>query len=166
MPDAVESVTPGSPAAHGAANESARTCEEAGASAEADAVVIGAGPAGLAVAASLIAQGRRPEVLEAASQVAASWRNHYERLHLHTVKEQSALPGMPFPAHLPRYVPRQGVVEYLEAYARQHGIRPRLETQVSAVVPRDGGWHVVTTRGQRFVARQVVVATGANGVPK
>ncbi len=132
---------------------------------DADIVVVGAGPAGLAVAASLLGRGRRPRVLEKATQVAASWRQHYERLHLHTVKDQSALPGMPFPDHLPRYVPRQGVVDYLEAYARKNGIRPDLEAEVTAIVPHAGGWLTRTARGQRFASAQVVVATGANAHP-
>jgi len=33
----------------------------------------------------------------------ASWRSHYDRLHLHTVKGQSHLPGLPFAKQLPRY---------------------------------------------------------------
>ncbi|HEX2541106.1 MAG TPA: NAD(P)/FAD-dependent oxidoreductase [Caldimonas sp.] len=134
--------------------------------AQADVVVIGAGPAGLAVAAGLIGAGRHPEVLERASQLAASWRNHYDRLHLHTVKEQSALPGMPFAEHLPRYVPRQGMVDYLAAYAERHGIRPHVNVQVTAVVPRDGAWRVATAAGPAFAAPQVVVATGANALPR
>jgi hypothetical protein len=32
---------------------------------------------------------------------------------MHTVKALSALPGVPFPARTPRYVPRQGAVDYL-----------------------------------------------------
>ena len=73
-----------------------------------DTLVVGAGPAGLAVAAALTAKGRRPLVIEKAGQVGASWRDHYERLHLHTVKELSTLPGLAFPDSAPRYVPRQG----------------------------------------------------------
>ena len=67
-----------------------------------DILVVGAGPAGLAVAAALKAKGRRPLVIEKATQVGASWRDHYERLHLHTVKSLSALPGLAFPADAPR----------------------------------------------------------------
>ena len=51
-----------------------------------DILVIGAGPAGLAVAGCLVQRGLRPLVIEKASTLAASWRGHYDRLHLHTVK--------------------------------------------------------------------------------
>jgi cation diffusion facilitator CzcD-associated flavoprotein CzcO len=130
-----------------------------------DIVVLGAGPAGLGVAGALIQRGRKPEVLERAAEVGASWRNHYERLHLHTVKALSALPGMPFPEHYPRYVPRQGVVDYLAAYATQFGIAPHLGEPAKAIVPQGDGWRVASASGKSFTARAVVVATGANCVP-
>jgi cation diffusion facilitator CzcD-associated flavoprotein CzcO len=135
---------------------------------EADVVVIGAGPAGLAAAACLVQRGYSPLVLDRAQDIASSWRHHYERLHLHTVKTHSALPGRPFPDDAPRYVPRQGVVDYLEAYARQHGIEPELGQNVTAVEPRSGPgapWEVVLTGGRRIAANHVVVATGANRQP-
>jgi len=130
-----------------------------------DAVVIGAGPAGLAAAACLIQRGRQPLVLERAGELGASWRSHYERLHLHTVKTHSALPGLPFPDSAPRYVSRQDVVDYLTAYAAHHRITPRVGADVASIVPRDGGWQVATSDGQRYVAPAVVVATGANNRP-
>ena len=132
---------------------------------ESDVVVIGAGPAGLAAAGCLIQRGLRPLVLERARELGASWRSHYERLHLHTVKTHSALPGLPFPASAPRYVSRQGVVDYLAAYAVHHRIAPRVGAEVGAIVPRDARWHVTTTDGQRVAAPAVVVATGANNRP-
>ena len=103
---------------------------------EADVIVVGAGPAGLAVAACLVQRGHSPLVIDRAQDIASSWRHHYERLHLHTVKSHSALPGRPFPDDAPRYVPRQGVVDYLVAYARQHGIEPMLGLNVTAIEPR------------------------------
>lgn len=136
---------------------------------EADIVVIGAGPAGLAVAACLMQRGHSPLVLDRAQEVASSWRRHYERLHLHTVKTHSALPGMPFPEDAPRYVPRQGVVDYLTAYARQHGIEPELGQHVEAIEPRQepgAPWLVRLASGRHYAANHVVVATGANRVPQ
>ncbi len=63
-----------------------------------EAVVIGAGPGGLAAAAMLQPAGvahrrRRPRRRPSA----ASWRGHYDRLHLHTVRWLSHLPGYRIP---------------------------------------------------------------------
>ncbi len=131
-----------------------------------DVLVIGAGPAGLAVAGCLVQRGVQPLVIDQADQVASSWRGHYERLHLHTVKTHSALPGVPFPDSYPRYVPRQALVDYLADYAQRHKIRPRLGEQVTAITPIAGGWQATTLAGNRFEARAVVLATGANCEPR
>jgi cation diffusion facilitator CzcD-associated flavoprotein CzcO len=132
---------------------------------DADTLIIGAGPAGLGVAGCLVQRGLRPLVIEKADRVGASWHAHYERLHLHTVKALSALPGLPFPREAPRYVPRQGVVDYLDAYARHHGIVPVFGEAAAAITPAQGGWSTRSTTGREFFSRHVVVATGANNVP-
>ena len=131
-----------------------------------DVLVIGAGPAGLAVAGCLVQRGLRPLVIERAGGVAASWRSHYERLHLHTVKALSALPGRPFPDHYPRYVPRQALVDYLVAYAEQHAIAPLFGEAARAITPVAGEWRTVTDSGRTLLSRAVVLATGANCVPR
>lgn len=64
-------------------------------------VVIGAGPAGLAVGACLRKVGVDFKILEKNHQVGSSWRQRYERLHLHTIKQLSALPYVPFPHPIP-----------------------------------------------------------------
>ena len=59
-----------------------------------DILIIGAGPAGLAVAGSLAGRGLQAVIIEKAGDIGSSWRGHYDRLRLHTVKQESALPGM------------------------------------------------------------------------
>ncbi len=71
-----------------------------------DAVVVGAGPAGLAVAGCLRVRGASFEIFDRSHRLAESWHNHYESLRLHTDKRNSELPGMAFPKGYPRYVPR------------------------------------------------------------
>lgn len=135
-----------------------------------DTVIIGAGPSGLAVAACL----RRAAVpfiaLERADGVAPTWRTHYDRLHLHTIKQCSSLPYLRFAKETPRYPPRRDVVRYLESYADRFGIVPRLGREVSSA-RRDGeGWEVrararETDREETYRSARLVVATGYNGVP-
>lgn len=130
-----------------------------------DVLVIGAGPAGLAVAACLRQHGVAYDMVTRDDSVAAAWRRHYERLHLHTVKRHSALPGMPWPASAPRYPSRQQVVDYLDRYASSHGIQPRLGVEVRRVRREADGFDVQTSDGP-LRPRIVVVATGYNGIPK
>ncbi len=134
-------------------------------------LIVGAGPAGLAVAGSLRLLHRGSTVIEEAAQLGSSWRAHYRRLHLHTVKSHSALPGLPFPDAAPRYVPRQGVVDYLEAYARHHGIEPMGGQTVVRITAGPAAehvarWRVHTAAGRVFTATQLVLATGANREPR
>src|SRR5215212_9989988 len=51
-----------------------------------DVVVVGAGPAGLAVAAETRRRGCDVVVLERAAHVGSAWRSHFVRVHLHTEK--------------------------------------------------------------------------------
>ena len=62
-----------------------------------DTLIVGAGPAGLAVAKELAGRGLAFVIVEREQTVAPAWHRHYDRLHLHTAKRFSSLPGMPFP---------------------------------------------------------------------
>jgi cation diffusion facilitator CzcD-associated flavoprotein CzcO len=104
-------------------------------------------------------------VLDVAPAVAASWRHRYRRLHLHTVKEHSALPGLPFDPEIPRYPARLEVVAYLEAYARAYGITPRFGVEARRVCRGTDGFEVETSDGA-IRARAVVMATGLNRRPR
>lgn len=128
-------------------------------------VVIGAGPGGLAVAAELKRRDVPAVVVDRAQTVAATWRGHYDRLHLHTVRWLSGLPGRPIPRKYGPWVARDQVIEYLEDYVKHHGIDVRLEISVDRV-DRDGaGWILHTSDGD-LLAPAVVVATGYNHTPR
>jgi cation diffusion facilitator CzcD-associated flavoprotein CzcO len=134
-----------------------------------DTLIVGAGPAGLAIAACLRVRGIDPVVVERGGGVGESWRRHYRRLRLHTVKELSHLPGTPFPAGAPRYPSREQVVEYLESYAAEHGIEPRFGVEVRSLRPQGGGgpgdgWLLATSEGE-WSCRRVVLAAGYNAEP-
>lgn len=128
-----------------------------------DTLIIGAGPAGLATAASLRRHGLPHVIVDRAGDVAASWKRHYDRLHLHTVKRHSSLPFSPWPRETPLYPSRDDVVGYLERYADEHRIAPRFGVEVRRVT-HDSTRFTVETSAGRLTPRFVVVATGYNGV--
>ena len=93
--------------------------------------------------------------------IGASWRRHYDRLHLHTVRWLSHLPGYKLPRRYGAWVARDDVVEYLEDYAQFHNLDVRTGVEVESI-ERDGDdWRVRTSEGD-FVAPRVVIATGYN----
>ena len=128
------------------------------------ALIVGAGPAGLAAAACLKQRGIDALVLDAGTAVGTSWRQRYDRLHLHTVKQHSFLPGMRFPKDVPRYPSAAQMIAYLEAYAAKFAIHPRFNEPVRRVSVAGGGFVVETARAVHR-ARAVVMATGYNRVP-
>ncbi|MGW1534585.1 flavin-containing monooxygenase [Streptomyces aureus] len=130
--------------------------------------VIGGGPGGLAAAYALRARGVRAVVLEKSDQVGASWRNHYDRLHLHTTRRLSALPGLSMPRSFGRWVARDNVVRYLEKYAEHHGLEIVTGVEVSRIEPAPGGdgWLLHATGGRELTGSAVVVATGFNHTPR
>ncbi len=127
-------------------------------------VVIGAGPAGLAVAATLAQRGRQAVVLERADGIGASWQGRYDSLRLHTVRWLSGLPGVPIPRRYGRWVARDDVVAYLREYAARFGVRPQFGVDVQRIDRTGAGWLLKTSDGDRE-ARTVVVATGYSRVP-
>ena len=124
-----------------------------------DAVIVGAGPAGLACAASLGALGLKSIILEKASAVGAVWRCHYDRLHLHTDRGHSSLPGMAMPKSFGRYPSRAHVVDYLESYAAHFAQKPLLDCEVRTVRREGALWHVDNAVA-KIAAPVVVMATG------
>ncbi|MER6258899.1 NAD(P)/FAD-dependent oxidoreductase [Streptomyces sp900105245] len=130
--------------------------------------VIGAGPGGLAAAYALRARGIRAVVLEKADRVGASWRGHYDRLHLHTTRRLSGLPGLAMPRRFGRWVSRDNVVRYLEKYAEHHELEIVTGVEVHRV-ERSGdgtGWLLHASGGRELTGSAVVVATGFNHTPR
>jgi putative flavoprotein involved in K+ transport len=133
--------------------------------------VIGGGPAGLAAGAELRRRGLHPVILERGEQVGTSWRAGYDRLHLHTVRGLSGLPGFGFPRAAGRWPSRDAVIEYLERYRARHELEVRVGTEAARIAAAEGQdgdgirWVIHTTAGERLPARSVVVATGHAHTP-
>jgi putative flavoprotein involved in K+ transport len=127
-------------------------------------LVIGAGPGGLAAAAALGRRGVPAQIVDKADSVGSAWRSHYDRLHLHTVRWTSHLPGYKIPREYGPWVARADVVRYLEDYAAHHRLDIRTGVQVDRLDPVDGRWLARSPQGD-LGADHVVVATGYNHTP-
>ncbi len=117
-------------------------------------LIVGAGPAGLAAAACLTQRKVPIRIFEAGDAPGYTWRRLYDRLHLHTVRALSGLPGYPMPRRFPRYPSREQVVEYLDGYARRFGLVIETGMPVQRAAPEGDRWRVETpgarTRGRRW----------------
>lgn len=131
------------------------------------AIILGAGPAGLACAAALKTAGLSVKILEKGEAICPVWRRHYDRLHLHTDKSHSALPGYAMSADFPKYPSKMQVVEYLETYAQHHGLEPVFDCEAQSIkraTTGDERWIVHTSKGVE-TADIVVVAMGMASFP-
>jgi putative flavoprotein involved in K+ transport len=77
---------------------------------------------------------------------------------------RDSLPGLEFPGKPDSYPDRDAVVAYLEGYARHFELPVELDSRVLAVRGADGGFEVELA-DRRYLAEQVVVATGPFQVP-
>src|SRR5690349_12655903 len=76
--------------------------------------------------------------------VGAAWMTRYDRLHLHTVRWLSGLPGYRIPRAFGKWPSRDRVVEYLECYADHHQLDVRGGTGVERIDRSNGAWNVKT----------------------
>lgn len=130
-----------------------------------DVLVIGAGPAGLAVGACLARSGLRTILLEKGDAPGWSWACHYASLRLHTPRRSSSLPFFPLPPG-GTFPSRAEVADYLVAYARHFDLDVRTAVDVRRVTPGESGGWIAHSAAGTFAARACVVATGANRLPR
>ncbi len=128
-------------------------------------VVVGAGQAGLSVGYHLAKRGVPFVILEANERVGDTWRRRWDSLRLFTTARYDGLDGMPFPAAADRFVTKDEMADYLEAYAKRFALPVRCGVRVERI-ERRGEHYVIETNGGRLEARHVVVAMANYQSPK
>jgi putative flavoprotein involved in K+ transport len=96
--------------------------------------------------------------------IGEAWTTRYDRLHLHTVRWLSCLPGYRMPRAFGKWPSRDGVIEYLQRYADRTGVVVRTGVEVERVDRNAEAWNLITTDGS-VQAERVVVATGHGNRP-
>lgn len=128
-------------------------------------VVIGAGQSGLATGYQLARRGTEFAILDAHTRIGGSWRQRWDSLRLFTPARFSGLPGMPVPGSPRAVLGKDEFANYLEEYRARYDLPARGGVRVSAVTASSDGF-LVTTSAETLTARHVVVATGANTLPR
>ena len=128
-------------------------------------IVIGGGQAGLVTGYHLAKQGRSFVILDAHERVGDAWRTRWDSLRVFTPARVSALPGLPSPSPKYSFPTKDEMADYLETYASRFELPVLTGTPVQSLT-REDGRYIIRARGKRFEADNVVVATGAESIPR
>jgi len=79
-------------------------------------LIVGGGHAGITAAARLKALGIDALVIDRMERIGDNWRKRYRGLKLHNQKHSNHFPYLPFPATWPKYIPKDKIANWLEAY--------------------------------------------------
>jgi hypothetical protein len=126
--------------------------------------IVGAGAAGLAALREMMSLGLDVDCFEMSDRVGGHWNTDYDSLHLITSRDVSGFPGYPMPREYPVYPSRDQVLDYLNRFADEFGLRELItfRTAVTACMPEGGrdGWLVETSDGGRRHYDGVLLANG------
>ena len=133
-------------------------------------VVIGAGQAGLSIAARLTQLGVDTLVVDRHARVGDNWRKRYHSLTLHNERHVNHLPYMPFPPTWPTYIPKDMLADWFEAYAGAMELNVWTGTELvnGSFDDAQQRWVLTLRRddSERVVRpRHLVFATGVSSIP-
>ena len=149
----------------------ARATARSFASGDPEVLVVGAGQAGLALAARLGALGVTTLVVDRLERVGDNWRNRYHSLRLHNQITVNHMPYLKFPETWPAFIPKDMLAQFFEFYADalEINVWTKTECRSGHFDEADRRWTVElamadgTTRTMR--PRVVVMAIGISGIP-
>jgi 2-polyprenyl-6-methoxyphenol hydroxylase-like FAD-dependent oxidoreductase len=148
-----------------------RAKEQAFADREPAVLIMGAGQAGLAIAARLRLLGVDTLMIDKESRVGNSWRRRYHSLALHNQAKLNEMPYMPWPPGWPKYLPKDMVANWIEtfAWAMECNVWTQTEFLSGRYDEASGHWDARVRRadGSERVLhpRHLIMANGVAGRP-
>ncbi|CAL4979272.1 unnamed protein product [Urochloa decumbens] len=133
-------------------------------------LIVGAGPAGLAMAACPNQLSIPYVIVEREDCSASLWRNRaYDRLKLHLAKEFCELPHMSYSIDAPTYILKDQFVKYLDSYIEHFDIQPKYNIDIESCRYDEGKqcWFslacdVATSMVVGYKSKFLVVTSGEN----
>jgi putative flavoprotein involved in K+ transport len=143
-------------------------------------LIVGGGHAGLSVAARLNQLGIDNLVVDPMERIGDNWRRRYRALKLHNQFHSNHLPYMPFPSTWQRYLPKDRIANWFEAYVECMDIHFWTRTRLTRARRLDGSGQPGATSGDHWEAyvqradgtervlrpRHIILATGVSGAAK
>ena len=135
-------------------------------------LVVGAGQAGLGIAARLRQLDVDTLVVEQNERVGDNWRNRYHSLALHNQIHVNHLPYMPFPPTMPKYIPKDMLGNWFEYYAGVMEINVWTGTRFASGSYDDAAkcWTAAIRKSDGseriFRPRHIIFANGVSGIPR
>ncbi|MFE7844543.1 NAD(P)-binding domain-containing protein [Microbacterium sp. NPDC057407] len=134
-------------------------------------IIVGAGQAGLAVAAALTAEGLRPQhefvVIDAAPRARRSWASRWHSMELLSDARHSALSARTMLGDQRRHPRADEMVDYLTFVEAGLGVETVWDVRATGVEHRgDGSTLFLSTTAGEVQTRNVVCATGAAAHPR
>jgi hypothetical protein len=121
-------------------------------------LVIGAGPAGLAVSACLRASNVAFELIDAYGQAGGAYQRMCPNIILSSPASYLSLPRLPIDAGKPNVTVAE-FADYLARYAKSYELEP-VQTRVTSVTARNGAFLVKFDKRPAHTYRAVVAASG------
>lgn len=134
-------------------------------------LVVGAGQAGLAVAARLTHMGVDTLIIDRNERIGDNWRRRYHSLTLHNEVFVNHLPYMPFPPTWPVYIPKDMLANWFETYVEALELNAWTGTALIGGDYDDATqtWTLTLERGdgttRTLRPRHIVMATGVSAIP-
>lgn len=138
------------------------------------ACVVGAGPAGLAIARTLKRFGIEFDVYERHSAVGGIWDQAnpgspvYDSAHFISSKAKSHFLDFEMPADYPDYPSHRQILAYLRAFASAYRLNDNVHfnTAVQSAVQTAAGWKINLASGESKFYTWLIAASGANWHPR
>ncbi|THX92452.1 putative flavin-containing monooxygenase YUCCA3 [Aureobasidium pullulans] len=139
---------------------------------EPDCLIIGAGQAGLNLAARLQALNLSVLIIDRQTRVGDNWRSRYRTLVTHDPVTYAHMAYLPFPSNWPLYTPKDKLGDWFEAYASLMELNVWLSTSItsSSYSPETKSWTVDVKKAdgstKTLHPSHLILATGHSGEPR
>lgn len=135
--------------------------------------IVGGGPAGLTQARVLGELGIPYTLFERNADFGGLWNRSdpaspiYDSAHLISSRTMTGFDGYPMPDTWADYPSCDHILEYIQSFARDYGIKDsaRLNEGIVSAVPNADGWQVTTTKGKTQQFGWLIAANGSNWKP-